>query len=104
MLYRRIKDFRVKKGMTQADLAEKLEISITQMSNIENGIRSPSIETFIKMCLALDKPAECFFNPIKKDTILSSEKIKWLQAMNENILDKIQKVLEDMEWYCIIHI
>ena len=41
-------------GMTQLELAEKLEISNNHLSSIENGAAKPSIELFIKLFEALE--------------------------------------------------
>jgi transcriptional regulator with XRE-family HTH domain len=40
-----LKDFRVKKGMTQAQLAAEAKTTRTVITNIENGVAKPSIST-----------------------------------------------------------
>ena len=45
---------RKKKGLTQSKLAEKAEISNNYVSNIENSHSIPSLETLVKICVALE--------------------------------------------------
>ena len=40
-----LKDLRIKNGMTQAQLAEAAKTTRTVITNIENGIAKPSIQT-----------------------------------------------------------
>lgn len=48
-----IKDYRIKRGYTQEELAEILNISPRQLQRIENGESIPKIETLQKMALTL---------------------------------------------------
>ena len=49
-----LKEMRIKKGMTQQQLATKAELSITMVSLIEQEKTSPSIRTLQKLANALD--------------------------------------------------
>ena len=51
---KRIKKNRLNQGMTQEILAEKVNISIPHISRIENGSSSPSLQTLVDICNALD--------------------------------------------------
>lgn len=51
---KQIKKSRVNRGMTQEVLAEKVNISIPHISRIENGSSSPSLQTLVDICNALD--------------------------------------------------
>lgn len=53
LLGKRIKDFRIKKGLTQAKLSELIDKTPTYMSYIESGIKSPSLDTLILIANAL---------------------------------------------------
>ena len=57
-LGKRIRAARVEKGLTQEELAERAEISPTHVSVLERGGNSIKLETFIKMCCALDMSAD----------------------------------------------
>lgn len=48
-----IRDIRSDRGMTQAELAEKTDLSIPFVSYIENGSKHPGLETLIKIATAL---------------------------------------------------
>ena len=52
---RNIKDARAEKGMTQSALAQKAEISQTQLSDYENGNKLPGLPSIAKIALALGK-------------------------------------------------
>ena len=54
LLGERVTTLRKKKGLTQSKLAEKAEISNNYVSNIENSHSIPSLETLVKICVALD--------------------------------------------------
>lgn len=53
-LGRRVKDLRKKQHMTQEELAEKLDMSASFLGHIERGTRIASLETLVKLCIALD--------------------------------------------------
>ncbi|MCL2440184.1 MAG: helix-turn-helix domain-containing protein [Treponema sp.] len=48
-----IKFFRFRRQMSQADLAEKAQISITSLSDIERGNNFPQAKTLCSLALAL---------------------------------------------------
>ena len=60
----RIKDIRKKQGLTQEQLAEKLDISIEYVSQIERGMKMPSMQIFIKLVEALDVSADYLLRDI----------------------------------------
>ena len=60
-LGKRIKEIRKTKGLTQEQLAEKVGIEPPNISYIENGKYSPTIENFEKICIALDTPPYQFY-------------------------------------------
>lgn len=90
---KRLKAFRQQTGLTQMQLAEKLDISVTQLSNCENGYSIPSVGLFIKISLILNKPAECFIRPEKNDFSLSAEQIDMLKQLDEQ---KLQRLLNSL--------
>lgn len=46
----RIRNCRISKGMTQAEFAESIDISINFLSEIENGKKGLSCETLYQIC------------------------------------------------------
>jgi transcriptional regulator with XRE-family HTH domain len=63
VLSKRIKLFRNSRGWSQADLAEKAEISITFLSDIERGNKWPHPDTLTNLARALDIEVHKFFMP-----------------------------------------
>lgn len=51
---KRIKGIRLMRGITQEKLAETVNISVPHVSRIENGWASPSLQTLVDICNALD--------------------------------------------------
>jgi transcriptional regulator with XRE-family HTH domain len=76
-----IKKVRQAKALTQVDLAEKIEISRTYMSDIERGAKNPGINTLIKIADTLDVD----ISKIMGETTLSGKK--------EHILDIEDKLI-----------
>jgi transcriptional regulator with XRE-family HTH domain len=61
VLSRNIKRYRHSRSLSQADLAEKLDISVNFLCNIENGNRWISPQTLVKFATALNiEPYELF--------------------------------------------
>ena len=51
----RIRESRIKKGYTQQDLADRADIGVVYISEIERGIKMPSLNIFIKIVDALHR-------------------------------------------------
>lgn len=54
----RIKEVRKKQGLTQEQLAERLDISVEFIGQIERGIKLPSMHVFIKLVETLNVSAD----------------------------------------------
>ena len=57
-LGKRIRESRIKKGYTQQDLADRSDIGAVYISEIERGIKMPSLHIFIKIIDSLDVSAD----------------------------------------------
>lgn len=57
-LGKRIRESRISKGYTQQELADRAEIGVVYISEIERGIKMPSLNIFIKIVDALDVSAD----------------------------------------------
>ena len=57
-LGKRIRESRITKGYTQQDLAVKADIGTVYLSEIERGVKMPSLNIFIKIIDALDVSAD----------------------------------------------
>lgn len=58
----RVYELREKSGLTQAQLAEKANVSNDTISRIERGIRSPSFEVLERLAKALNVEVRELFN------------------------------------------
>ena len=54
----RLKETRKKQGLTQEQLAEKLDVSLEYVSQIERNLKVPSMQVFIKLIEELDVSAD----------------------------------------------
>lgn len=54
----RVREIRQKHGMTQVELGERLGFPQNRVSEIENGSRSPTLVTILRLAIALEcKPS-----------------------------------------------
>ena len=58
---RRVRELRTRAGMTQERLAERAAISVSFLSMIERGERSPHLETLDRLATGLCVPVETLF-------------------------------------------
>ena len=56
-----IKQFRVREGLTQEELAKKINTSRQMIGLIENNKTIPSVETALKLAKVLKEPIEHLF-------------------------------------------
>ena len=54
----RIKEIRENRGYTQEQLAEKLNLSVQHVSVIERGVKSPRLDTFVRIANILEINAD----------------------------------------------
>ena len=82
-LGKRIRESRINKGYTQQDLADRAEIGVVYISEIERGIKMPSLNSFIKIINALD---------VSADYVLRDE----LPSGKKHIFDELTHKLENL--------
>ncbi len=61
-----IMEFRKRKGLSQEVMSGLAGIDRTHLSAIEHGNRKPTLETFYRLCYALDTPMETIIGEIEK--------------------------------------
>ena len=54
----KLRDYRLRRRMTQQQLAAKSELSVTQVSRIEQGVHVPRFSSIERLAQALDVPPE----------------------------------------------
>lgn len=55
----RLKELRLKKGLTQTELGEKVGVKQNTFTNWENGKREPSFENLIKLADLFEVSLDC---------------------------------------------
>ncbi len=97
MLYedlgRRIKQQRLLAEMTQEKLAEKAGISLSFLGHIERGTRKASLDTFVKLCNALEVSPNLLLQDSMDDGLLgentqiSEPQRKLLREISNRIIE-----------------
>ena len=86
----------MRRGMTQAELSEKLGMTPKYISNIECGGKHPTLETFVAIANVLETDA----NTLLADVLRTSDEIR-CSALWEKLLtyppEKRQKLLRLVE-------
>jgi transcriptional regulator with XRE-family HTH domain len=90
----RIKIARIRKGITQDQMAEKTNLSNPHISNVETGNTKPSLPTIIKIANALD---------VSVDELLC-DSVKRSRAVFEQELEELLEDCSDKELRGIIEI
>lgn len=72
---KKIKEYRVKRGLTQAELAEKIDIGTKQISRLEVGDFYPSLCTFLKIVEVLKMSMDDFSADIENNGNKVREKL-----------------------------
>ncbi len=96
---RRIADLRREVGLTQGELAEKADISVVHLSNIELGKKTPGLSTLIRIAEALDVATDWILRANTPGTYaVANEKIGELLAdcTNDEMLS-ILRILEEVK-------
>jgi transcriptional regulator with XRE-family HTH domain len=84
-LGKNIKIFRARRGLSQADLSEKADISIPFLSNIERGIKFPQPDMLAKIANALGVEVNELFT-VNLDFAESSDLLSHLsEDMTKNV-------------------
>lgn len=78
---RRIREARTRRGMTQEQLAERTDITIVYLSELERGLKLPSLTVFVSIAETLH---------VSTDSLLRDD----LESGKEYIYDDLTKKLE----------
>ena len=77
----KIKELRIKNGMSQKQLSENLGISNRAVSKWENGLSSPSANHIFGLSKIFNVPMDYFYNKPQTDTIKSN--VKGMESITE---------------------
>ena len=91
---KKIKEYRQKRGLTQAELAEKIDIGTKQISRLEVGDFYPSLSTFLKIVETLDMDINDFSSKISStENKIRTKLVKILYNATENELNFYDRLL-----------
>ena len=94
----RLKEFRNIKGMTQAELAESVNMHEKQISRIETGVHFPTFDNFVKILECLDVELKDFdIKPKVKKNTLKSKVQKIINHATDKELKYYVSVLESLQ-------
>lgn len=97
---KKIREARVKKGLTLEELGEKINFNYSNLSKIERGVRSPTLELLEKLAEFYEVPLSYFFgeeievpDPLKK---IGVEWVTFAEEMEEKEItpDDIKAIME----------
>ena len=92
ILGKNIKFFRYRMEYSQADLAEKADISITFLSNIERGLKYPKPDILSQIADALGIMVYELF----KEGIVPDDNKELLNRFSKDMTHKVNQVMEDV--------
>ena len=92
ILGKNIKFFRSKKGLTQALLAEKSDISVIFLSSIERGAKYPKADILARIAQVLE--VEVF--ELFKGNLVPSDNKELITHFSEDITYKLNAALDDI--------
>lgn len=95
----RIREARIKRRMSQADLAVKANISLPHISNIEQGKTSMKLESFIRIIEALQVSADSLLRTDVPEvrSLYQSEFDELLADCSPKELDSILKIVRELK-------
>lgn len=95
----RIREIRIKKGMSQAGLAEAASISLPHISDIELGKTKMQLSTFVRICEALQVSSDSLLRADvpEVNSIYQSEFSELLSDCSPTEIDTILRVAKEMK-------
>jgi len=91
----RLKDLRTRSGLSQKDLADKIDVTPSFISQLENNQISPSLHSFLQMCRALG------VNPAHVLTADADQSRSWL-VKRANVSEHLIPVADGIKEYIIV--
>lgn len=82
----RLKELMAQKGISREELAKKVGVSMTTVSNINSEKNLPTINLLLQIAEALDVDIREMFVPTKKNIVIQSEIIKAKKLIEEALI------------------
>lgn len=93
----RIKNERLKRGMSQQQLGDLLDVTKVSICGYENGTRTPTMETFLKMVEILEVEPDYLFG--RDVNIICEEDEKYVRKISKIDLDIIDEIKKHPKLY-----
>ena len=95
----RVREIRIKNGMSQADLAVAAHISLPHISDIEHGKTKMLLATFVRITEALQVSADVLLRPDtpQVNSIYQSEFKEILSDLSPAEIDSILKIVKELK-------
>ncbi len=95
----RIREIRIKNGMSQADLSVKAHISLPHISDIELGKTKMLLATFVRITEALQVSADMLLRPDvpQVNSIYQNEFADVLSDCTPDEIDSILKIVKELK-------
>ncbi len=90
----RIREVRKERNITQAKLADKLDISVVFLSRMERGVSEISLKRLMQICSILDVPVERILSGTQKEN--SVYLFKEFDELLENCSSEKRKLIYDI--------
>lgn len=95
---RNMKFYRKRAGLSQAQLAERCNVSNGTIGNIECGITKPSFDLIFAIAEAVKvPPAELFKGDITENDFIESQFEIVKETLNSAMNDAMEKVIKNLE-------
>ena len=92
ILGRNIKYFRFHKQLSQSELAEKADISITFLSNIERGKMFPKVETLSRLTKSLNVSVSELF----RDDLVPKDNKEMMKRLSEDMTKNVNLAMTEV--------
>ena len=93
----RIKNERLKRGMSQQQLGDLLDVTKVSICGYENGTRTPTMETFLKMVEILEVEPDYLLG--RDVNIICEEDEKYVRKVSKIDLDIIDEIKKHPKLY-----
>ena len=98
-----VRSYRTRKGLTQADLAEKTDLSLDMIGRIERGVASPSFNSLVAIAEVLDVPVAVLLGgkPVSAGTDTRKEAsleriLATLNALDADRVQWMERIISDV--------
>jgi transcriptional regulator with XRE-family HTH domain len=88
---------RLEAGLTQEQLAKKAGVNQSAIARIENDDSIPRMDTFIKICKALDHKIEIVDNDYNKDSLIDVKQVNDTLNDTKMIIEKLERNQGNLE-------